>query len=137
MFPNTTFNVKASQWNRLGRTKVIQADMGNEPFLFDDKGNLLVSQENISDTAAALDHVVKTLGAVGSGPIGSSSTLVESVLIKAKHGNTGNVWIGKSSQQNMPLPVSIGAPPGKKIDLADIYFRVDTVGDGVVILTLN
>jgi len=104
---------------------------------------------NTSTTAATLTQGVKTVAAAGTPEaLVGSATLVEKVIITATKGfnsaNTGAVFVGQSStnDQNyirlMPWDVLIlDAPPGKKIDLNQIYIDVVTNGDGVAYFAIN
>jgi hypothetical protein len=104
---------------------------------------------NPSTTAATLTQGVNTVAAAGTPEaLVGSATLVEKVIITATKGfnsaNTGAVFVGQSStnDQNyirlMPWDVLIlDAPPGKKIDLNQIYIDVVTNGDGVAYFAIN
>lgn len=76
-------------------------------------------------------------------PLAAVETLVQSVVITAVRGdrtnNANTVWRGFSaanqSQKHPMVPTewrAITAPPGKLLDLNQIYIDVETVGDGVV-----
>lgn len=58
----------------------------------------------------------------------SSATTCSGVLIQARSGNTGSVFIGDDTNQRYELtgPTFVGVD-----DLEKVYVRVDTNGDGV------
>lgn len=62
--------------------------------------------------------------------LAASTTVLNSVLVQAKTDNTGNVFVGNSTVQYVEL-----APGDSKVlvvdDLAKIYIKVATNGDGV------
>jgi hypothetical protein len=113
-------------------------------------GALFVSPAtNESTTAATFLQGVKTVAATATPErLVAESTLVDSVELFARKAagtaNTGNIWIGPASADGAQLrimaagdSITYSAPPGKKIDLYDIYIDVATAGDGVVYTALS
>lgn len=108
-----------------------------------------ITAANPSTTAATLTQGVKTVSATGTPEaLVASATLVEKVIITATKGfnsaNTTAVFVGRSgtNDQNyirlMPWDALVlDAPPGKKIDLNQIYIDVTTNGDGVAYFAID
>jgi hypothetical protein len=82
-------------------------------------------------------------------PLTATSTLVEAVEIQPARDratpNAGAIWIGPTSGNgtqlrritNADVPYIVTAPPGKKIDLSQIFVGVANAGDGVVWTAVN
>jgi hypothetical protein len=113
-------------------------------------GALFVSPAtNESTVAATFLQGVKTVAATATPErLVAASTLVDSVEIMARKArgtaNTGDVWFGPQSANDAQLrrltpgdSVTLSAPPGKKIDLYDIFIDVATAGDGVIYTALS
>ena len=110
---------------------------------------LAVGGGNASTVAATFLQGVKTVAATGTPErLVAESTLVDSVELFARKAagtaNTGNIWIGPASADGAQLrimaagdSITYSAPPGKKIDLYNIYIDVATAGDGVVYTALS
>lgn len=105
----------------------------------------LGEQQNIA-TAPAIFAQSAIVPANNSTATAIGSGLVQSVEIQAKKGgqtaNTGNIFIGFSATYanniRMLTPgasIAFEAPPGKKINLAQIFVCSVTSGDGAVITT--
>lgn len=101
----------------------------------------IAAPASASTTAAALAGGSKTVAATGTPEaLVGVSTLVDTVIIAPLRTNTTSAYIGFSSTndtQTIPLPVSLSAPDGKKIDLSLIYVDVTTAGEGVRYSTIN
>jgi hypothetical protein len=85
----------------------------------------------------------KTVTTAGTAEALASSGLYASVAIKAKNGNTGQVYVGGSdvaSSTNGGLSpgdrLVIAPSRGHIVDLSDTYIDVDTNGEGVDIYAL-
>jgi hypothetical protein len=99
---------------------------------------------NTSPTAATHGNAVKSVASAGTPEaLASPGTLAVSVLIVPKRGNSNPVWIGSSSTNDAPsvkvtdVGVLLQAPPGKRLDLCNIFVDVTTNGEGVAYETLN
>lgn len=102
----------------------------------DDGVSLVVRNgASASTTAATLAEGTKAVAASGTPErLVAVATLVESVTITALAGNTNPVYVGFSAgdgTQTIPLPYTLVAPAGKKIDLNAIFVDVTTNGEGV------
>ncbi len=99
---------------------------------------------NTSTVAAVHGFAIKSVTSAGTPEaLVAASTLVCSVLIVPKRGNSNPVWIGSSSTNDQPsikvtdVGVQLNAPPGSRIDLANIFVDVTTNGEGVAYESLN
>ena len=84
----------------------------------------------------ALKSLTKTVAAAGTAErLQSSDQLVRSVVVRAKSGNTGNVYVGDATVSSSDP----GIAPGDRLNLRgdpylnlfDIFIDVDTNGEGV------
>ena len=82
----------------------------------------------------------KTVAATGTPEaLAASSTLFQSLTItankSAQTANTSSSYLGSATSQDTPIApgenITINAPEGKRMDLADWYLKVGTNGDGV------
>lgn len=79
----------------------------------------------------------KTVSATGTAEaLAASSQRVKALLVVAKPGNTGNVYLGGSdvattTNDGLIPGESLSLPALSWLDLADIYIDVDTSGEGV------
>lgn len=94
---------------------------------------------SVTLTTATLADASKTVAAAGT-PEALGSGTVREVFIFPLRTNTGDVYWGTTSTndtQHGTLPIVLTAPPGKVIDLADIYLDVTVNGEGVRYITNN
>lgn len=99
---------------------------------------------NTSPVAATHGFAVKSVASAGTPEaLAAAGTLVVSVLIVPKRGNTNPVWIGSSGTNDAPsvkvtdTGVALTAPPGTRIDLGLIFVDVTTNGEGVAYESLS
>lgn len=94
----------------------------------------------VTPDSAAITEASKTVAATGTPEAMAASGTAQQVLIFPLRTNTGEVYWGTSSTndaQHATLPTVLVAPPGKVIDLADIYLDVTVNGEGVRFIALN
>jgi hypothetical protein len=87
-------------------------------------------------TAATLSRGSKAIADVGTPEaLVASTTLVNSVIIYPSRTATGRFFYGSSAtdgNQAVELPVTLVAPDGKKLDLAQMYIDCTVNGESVV-----
>ncbi|MBX7157232.1 MAG: hypothetical protein K1X66_02430 [Verrucomicrobiae bacterium] len=106
--------------------------------------NVLQEPVNNSTTKCLFTSGTKTIAMPGTPePLSGISFLVQSVEIQAqffKVANANNVYIGINGDVKRIVEpgdsYTLEAPPGKKIDLNDIYLDVDNGSDGVFYLAI-
>lgn len=112
---------------------VIRGDTG---FLV--RGTVAVT-EPTSPTTATVSGATKTVASAGT-PEALGVGTAKEVFIFPLRTNTGVVYWGTSATndtQNGVLPTVISAPPGKVINLAQIFIDVTVNGEGVRYTTVN
>lgn len=88
-------------------------------------------------TEGTLTHFTKTVAATGTPEaMASAGTTCKTVVLSPLRTNTGDVYMGASSTNNaqhviVPGVIVLDAPPGKLLDLSDIYLDVTVNGEGV------
>jgi hypothetical protein len=78
----------------------------------------------------------KTVAAVGTPEALSSSRLVRAVAVQAKRTNATSVFVGNSTTQNWELTPGSSVSLGIE-NLADVFVRVTTAGEGVNFLAVT
>lgn len=95
--------------------------------------SLTPSPSGVTLANATMTMPSKTVASAGT-PEALGTGSFQQVLIFPLRANTGEVWWGLSSvndAQSGTLPVALVAPPGKLINIADIYLDVAVNGEGV------